>query len=288
MESSQDNQSVNRSSDAKSSPFDLLPDEMVLKIIKMAADGFGNKRQKLCHSRPNFQLDCRHTFHMHQLKYEFLINTVSKVSRRFKRIATDKTLWANWNGEVAINGSRNKDLWELLGNYVKKIKSLTPSANISAKALKTMADKCPKLEELYLRGFRISSLPSSCNFASLKMLSISFGNLFFKDVQLHMFAPNIEVIEFYGLSLWENLLPDMSRCERLLEVYLNGAGSVYTFPGRIPFPRGLRKLSGDSFGLPTLIQWDRESLKRYLEDCYITHRIGFTKRKRAIMNPRQL
>ena len=280
MESSQAVQSVNHSSGTKSSPFDRLPDEMVLKIIKMAVDGFGNEKQPLCQPRT-----CRHTFHLHQQKYEFLINTIAKISGRFKRIATDKTLWANWNGGVAINEYRKKeleDLLEILGTFCRSLAATINFIGLSSKDIVTMADKCPKLEHLNLGIPKILSWPKqgSCRFASLITMFISIEDQICSDVQLHLFMPNIEIIEFHGKSLWENLLPDMSHCERLRVVYLYGAGALYTFPGKIPFPQDLRELRVSvSSVFPSLIDCDKESLENHFENCDISSRIGFREKR---------
>ena len=54
-----------------SSPFDLLPDELVMKIIKMAKEGVPDS----------------------DTKHVFLLDTIAKISTRFKRISVDASLW---------------------------------------------------------------------------------------------------------------------------------------------------------------------------------------------------
>ena len=55
--------------------FDSLPDELILKIVKMAAD-----------LAPYF--DCGRKYDQ-----DFLVDVLCKVSAQFKRVATDSSLW---------------------------------------------------------------------------------------------------------------------------------------------------------------------------------------------------
>ena len=54
---------------------DSLPDELILKIVKMAAD-----------LAPYF--DCGRKYDQ-----DFLVDVLCKVSAQFKRVATDSSLW---------------------------------------------------------------------------------------------------------------------------------------------------------------------------------------------------
>ena len=55
----------------ESSPFDLLPDELVMKIIKMTMEGVIDP----------------------EMKHVFLVDSIAKISTRFGRLSVDKSLW---------------------------------------------------------------------------------------------------------------------------------------------------------------------------------------------------
>ena len=78
--------SSSSSSAAVTSPFDSLPDKVVLKIVKMAAC-LEDDHDK----QPGVEYD-----------HDFLVEVLCKVSKRFKRLATDSSLW---KGHVEINDS---------------------------------------------------------------------------------------------------------------------------------------------------------------------------------------
>ena len=69
------------------SPFDCLPDELVLKIIKLAA------------GMPSPKLEFADHWLTEKYDHDLLANCLSQVSRRFKRISTDVSLW---KGDVWI------------------------------------------------------------------------------------------------------------------------------------------------------------------------------------------
>ena len=54
-----------------SSPFDLLPDELIMKIIKMTLEGVTDP----------------------EMKHVFLVDSIAKISTRFRRLSADKSLW---------------------------------------------------------------------------------------------------------------------------------------------------------------------------------------------------
>ena len=67
---------------AATTPFDSLPDEIVLKIIKMAALDWPG------YSKPHLNL-----------KFHFIMDVLFKISVRFRQIATDPSLW---KGQVTV------------------------------------------------------------------------------------------------------------------------------------------------------------------------------------------
>ena len=79
------------SSSAVTSPFDALPDELVLKIIKMAS--WDEEGEPPCYD------------------HDWLIDILFKVSKRFKRLATDRSLW---EGYVWIHADKNPEKLEFV------------------------------------------------------------------------------------------------------------------------------------------------------------------------------
>ena len=61
----------------KSSPFDLLPDELVMKIINMILGGRGKQKRN------------------------YLVDIIAMISARFQNLAADKSLW---KGHVSLDG----------------------------------------------------------------------------------------------------------------------------------------------------------------------------------------
>ena len=55
----------------ESSPFGLLPDELIMKIIKMTLEGVTDP----------------------EMKHVFLVDSIAKISTRFRRLSADKSLW---------------------------------------------------------------------------------------------------------------------------------------------------------------------------------------------------
>ena len=68
----------------ETSPFDKLPDELVLKIIKLVMES-----HKRTWPMDLAALDSPHW----QSPHDFLLKTIARISIRFKRIAADKSLW---------------------------------------------------------------------------------------------------------------------------------------------------------------------------------------------------
>ena len=86
-----DAEMASSSSAAVTSPFDALPDELVLKIIKMAA----------------WDADADATEH------DWLVDVLRKVSPRFKRLATDRSR-SLWEGDVWIWADKNPEKFEFV------------------------------------------------------------------------------------------------------------------------------------------------------------------------------
>ena len=67
------------------SPFDSLPDEVVIKVLKMAVA---------------MEMEC-HKKHKKHKKHNFLVDTIARTSSRFERLSQDKSLWRL---QVVIDG----------------------------------------------------------------------------------------------------------------------------------------------------------------------------------------
>merc|ERR1712117_518938 len=93
--------------------FDSLPDELILKIVKMAAeepiDLFGRKYD-----------------------HDFLVDVLSKISVKFKRVVTDSSLW---RGSVKI-WMDDGDAWVGRARFV--VKECVNIETSSAAKMKTM------------------------------------------------------------------------------------------------------------------------------------------------------
>ena len=83
------------STSTMTSPFDSLPDELLLKIMKFAAEPPKDN------GRPRERNKGRTMAEMgEKYNHEFLANRISKVSTRFRRVVADESLWkgAVWIG----------------------------------------------------------------------------------------------------------------------------------------------------------------------------------------------
>ena len=239
-----------------SSPFELLKtDELVVKILKMAMDG---------HDR---QI----------LKYKFLVDTIAKVSTRFRRLAADKSLWKD---PIVIKCSRK--------NRIRRFKSFSdfPVSKLvihyfdnflEGADIRILANKFPNLEELllpYIRGWPKLAKPWS-SLTSLTLMVDSFDCL--TGITLHKTVPNLKLFRLCS-KYYATVLPDMTSCEELQVVclvYLGVDGGVFELPGdpgrpgKIPFPRGLEELHGLD-RLNTSI-----SMEEYFDNCAVQQSHGW-------------
>ena len=144
-----------------SSPFDNLPDELVLKIIKSAF----KIREPLRLGRQRVP------------SHDFLLNTVAKISTRFMRIAKDKSLWS---GKVVISGDDQQNVKRVIHEFIDSsatqlevhLKAYERETNavtigvddiaplISEEDMCAVAKKCPNMEHVTEK--RHSYAPKSC------------------------------------------------------------------------------------------------------------------------------
>ena len=125
------------------SPFEWLPDEMIMKIIRMTINDFGDQR------------------HNH------LVGNIAKISRRFENLAADKSLW---KGRVYISGWLSKFflkevIHKFLGSEVEEVEvefrqemlvSL-PNDAISAEDISVLLEKCHNIKRFKLIDWRGST-----------------------------------------------------------------------------------------------------------------------------------
>ena len=71
--------------DTISSPFDLLPDELLMRIINLAVG------------------DCTEYWYSPGAKQKLLVNTIAGISPRFRRLTADKIFWEQGPDSIGTN-----------------------------------------------------------------------------------------------------------------------------------------------------------------------------------------
>ena len=119
----------------KPSPFDWLPDEMLMKIIRMTINDLGDQR------------------HHH------LVDNIAKISSRFKNLAADKSLWK----AVVYTFKDRFNMKEVIDKFLQseveevEFKSLSlilnhalPNDDISAEDISALLEKCQDIRRIKL------------------------------------------------------------------------------------------------------------------------------------------
>ena len=121
------------------SPFDDLPDELVLKIFHIF---IGNHR--LPANKQTYDVDEL------ILPHDILLNTIAKVSNRFKRISSDKSLWS---GRVVISGDDEHHVKKVIYEFLDKnalaldiYREDESIIDLSSRDFSVLAWKCPNME----------------------------------------------------------------------------------------------------------------------------------------------
>ena len=232
--------------------FDSLPDELLLKIVKLAAQTKS--------SRDAYKYD-----------YKYLFSIVSKISIRFRNIARDKSFWGeyilmcNRPGYSQLPDLSEEDVATLLRDFMCEESKLLKLKNLRRKLVDgrwtpvdgeiirpetvcALSNKSPNMIDLHLSGFRFECWPHS-TWNSLESLLLGGSQLqsdFLLNAQLHQCLPNLK---FLVLDRCESfgeepiILPDVSECKSLYLFEIRNG--IYRFPTdldeKVPFPQSLKK-----------------------------------------------
>ena len=209
----------------------MLPDELVLMIIKRAVD----------------LDDTGHTI---------ILDVIPYISARFNRLAKDKSLW---HGSVNINigpahysvGQKERKLRMVIRNHLSAgVKSLSlktdkhkperkpffrsevgkpkpelPKPKLTAKDMIAMAVKCPNLKKLHLNWFELESLPAlenPWNLENMSLDNIDINPGAFNDTEIHDILPKLGVFEMRDINRED--LPDMRKCHEIHRVFRTNLG----------------------------------------------------------------
>ena len=209
---------------------EVLPNEIILKIIKMAA----NKATRL---------------QGYKYSHYFLIHVIGKISTRFKRVSRMPELWRenvmiSMGTDTLEQSVEYEDIKEVIGSDIVK---LGIHGNHTVDIL-DLNDRCQNLEKLWMKGLRTDQwifLPSP--WTSIKRLAIVvadtlFENTLFEGIEeLHQVLPNLVAIRISAPDTIPKQikLPSMGQCEKLRTVTLSNG--VFSLPDyTVPLPLGLR------------------------------------------------
>lgn len=248
-----------------------LPDNLVLKIVKMAAE-----------SREMFYLD--HTkFYPCIFKYDhdFITDSIARISQRFMRIASHPDLWKDnvsinypkavgrlclqedaeseeddWQKEeeTGVDGQADHaQLTDLFPNDVTESFSFREyGERVPEEYIGDILDNCPNLKVLTLYDTELPAWPgmalSGYPLQELYVASCVIDAKLFKDINMSVSLPNLKV---FFLSISEDqpdidewnmedggtymvpsiLLPDISECNKLQ--ILKISNGYFRFPGNL-------------------------------------------------------
>ena len=206
------------SSNSEATDINSLPDELILKIIKLAPSA-GRQGEN----------------------HNFILNVISKISTRFRRISTDASLW---RGNISINASQ-KDarfaIRECINKGTKLLKiRISSGDNMSSGDLMDIYKRCPVLEGLDVL-IDLESWPTfpSIAWKSLKVLSLHntryMDPIDFWNGDMGRYVPN--VVEFTTCTTSDipiGLEPHRRiGCHDIQDAFLGARGSGGTARTRI-------------------------------------------------------
>ena len=241
------------------SPFDALSDQIVLKIIRMAAES-----------------------HSHQ---DFLVDVIAKVSFRFLRLAADASLWDLHVG-ITFGGDDERRLKDVVygflnedTNYLAFWNDRDPSGPATAMSgiyIYAVAARWPNLMAWYISGMRMDAWPTlKAPWASLEDLWLEGVRMkwnAFRDVNIHVNVPNLKV---FGMKSCHSVpkrkpiqLPDFRHSRRLeLIRIVQGAFSFPASLSPVPLPRNLKKLC--LLHGANIVNFDRAAVEKHSRHCNI-------------------
>ena len=280
--------------------FEILPEEMVLKIFKMLVEprlmslwgdwglrGVGSSLRPTTTHRSVGQLDD--------------IVKLSKVSPSFNRIARD---WTLWSGYVGLNLSRigGVENWtnflvdrERNHHQITHLYLSSSETTINQGHISVIAANCPNLKTFNLRHVQVSSWPSQATYPNVKDFSIHarcgavWIEKLFEGVDLNSSFPRIESFFFEATKRYPGKsgtkkkalsLPDMVRCQNLQKVYIAMivyAGEMihavkFKIPAMLehggPFPQGLGLLELHG----TICNYPRQRILDDMPNCEVVFR----------------
>ena len=241
------------------SPFDALSDEIVLKIIRMAAES-----------------------HSHQ---DFLVDVIAKVSFRFSRLAADASLWDLHVG-ITFGGDDEPRLKDVVYGFLNEGTNYLalwndrdpsgPATAMSAIYIYAVAARCPNLMAWYISGMRMDAWPTlKAPWASLEDLWLEGVQMkwnAFRDVDIHINVPNLKV---FGMKSCHPvpkrkpiLLPDFGLLRSLQAIRL--VQGTFSFPATlspVPLPRDLKKLC--ILHGAAIVNFDQAAVEKHFRHCNI-------------------
>ena len=254
------------------SPFDMLPNEVVLKIVKMffnSEKGMDLYNGCICKEFNPFAPAVRNKeylmramMHGECFKRTMHVMVLANVSQRFRCLSEDISK-SNWSGEVKICGIES-ELMEIIQNMPNEVSisrldvtgiygvltilhanNYVPDTYVSSESIRHLAAKIPNIHSLHMSSLKFDCFPPQTKpllFLQKFEISKVTGRIF-ENVDFSAIMPNIVHIDLGGGGIDHSIdLPDMTQCEHLRYVNLNCG--KYVFPDKIPFPRGLKALKG--------------------------------------------
>ena len=192
-------------------PFERLPNEVLILIIKMAMD--------------DIHCDCQHNF---------LTDVIGNISSRFSNLPAHPPFW---KGRVCLclgtplERERERKL-KFLGEGVECLclTSLTTTLHpqqctrpccLSPRDLNIIARQCPRLRHLSISGFHLQTWPTfetPCPVECLQLCRMNMAPDTFANSALHEGLPEIKVIEMSDCRVPGGgtiELPDVGMCPKL-------------------------------------------------------------------------
>ena len=266
------------------SPFELLPPEILEIIIKMfLRNSFSvADLSNIVEIRRDDPEDPNSTVTAITNEHNFLVDVISNISTRFRKLASSKSLW---KGEVYIKGNKDKIrgvMERFLSDGITSLhlinseqKTVTPAPGslttragrmktpkqksiFSAADILNLAERCPDLGKLNIFSTKMDAWPiMTTPWTSMKILQLANVDIevdLFKDIHLHHSLPNIAYFGFGVVSVLDPItLPEMGHCKDLKVVRLpTGSFRLKSLP------HGIKRLEG--YG--EIVNYSREALEK--------------------------